>query len=239
MNSISSTTSVDKSGDKVRRMFAQIAPKYDFLNQVLSLNIDRSWRRKVVETLSLEGPEPFLDVCTGTGELALEVAKRHPGKFEIVGTDFCEPMLELARKKPSVSPVRFMEADTEMLPFDDNTFQAVTVAFGIRNVSDTAKGIREMRRVCRPNGQVVILEFSKPTLPIVKQVYDIYFRKFLPAIGQRLARNSESAYHYLPSSVQEFPSGRAMIEFMEAQGLRNVTAKPLTFGVATIYSGLK
>ncbi len=233
---------VDKSGDKVRRMFAQIAPQYDRLNRLLSLNIDKSWRRKVADGLKLDRSEPFLDVCTGTGELALEVARRFPGKFEVIGTDFCEPMLELARRKlpaDSAQTVRFIEADTERLPFEDNRFQSVTVAFGIRNVSNTARGLQEMIRVCRPQGQVVVLEFSHPTLPILKQCYDAYFRFVLPTIGQLMAKNSESAYHYLPNSVREFPSGEAMVRFMEDQGLQGVTAKPLTLGIATIYTGVK
>ncbi len=237
---------VDKSGDKVRRMFAQIAPRYDRLNQLLSLNIDKSWRRKVVDQLKLDASAPFLDVCTGTGELAFEVARRFPGKFEVIGTDFCAPMLELAKRKqsdakavPKPANIRFLEADTEALPFEDNLFQAVTVAFGIRNVSNTAKGLREMVRVCKPRGQVAILEFSHPTLPVLKQIYHGYFRFVLPMIGQLMAKNSESAYHYLPQSVREFPSGIAMVQFMEEQGLRAVQAIPLTFGVATIYLGEK
>ncbi len=236
---------VDKSGDKVRRMFAQIAPRYDRLNQLLSLNIDKSWRRKVVDQLKLDASAPFLDVCTGTGELAFEVARRFPGKFEVIGTDFCAPMLELPsgsrvmRSSPEPANIRFLEADTEALPFDDNLFQAVTVAFGIRNVSNTAKGLREMVRVCKPRGQVAILEFSHPTLPVLKQIYHGYFRFVLPMIGQLMAKNSESAYHYLPQSVREFPSGIAMVQFMEEQGLRAVQAIPLTFGVATIYLGEK
>ena len=241
---MSSEIVVDKSGEKVRRMFAQIAPRYDRLNQLLSLNIDKSWRRKVVDQLKLVGSAPFLDVCTGTGELAFEVARRYTGKFEVLGTDFCAPMLELARQKSnrllgSSTSVRFLEADTERLPFGDNLFQAVTVAFGIRNVSNTALGLREMIRVCQPHGQVAVLEFSHPTLPVLKQFYYGYFRFLLPAIGQIMARNSESAYHYLPQSVREFPSGLAMVQFMEQQGLRSVRAIPLTLGVATIYLGEK
>jgi demethylmenaquinone methyltransferase / 2-methoxy-6-polyprenyl-1,4-benzoquinol methylase len=241
---MSSEIVVDKSGEKVCRMFAQIAPRYDRLNQLLSLNIDKSWRRKVVDELKLSGSSPFLDVCTGTGELAFEVARRYPGKFEVLGTDFCAPMLELARQKSikaqgSSSSVRFLEADTERLPFDDDAFQAVAVAFGIRNVSNTATGLREMIRVCQPQGQVAVLEFSHPTLPVLKQLYNGYFRFILPGIGQLMAKNSESAYHYLPQSVREFPSGPAMIEFMKQQGLRSVRAIPLTFGVASIYLGEK
>jgi demethylmenaquinone methyltransferase/2-methoxy-6-polyprenyl-1,4-benzoquinol methylase len=237
-------TNVDKSNEKVRRMFAQIAPRYDLLNQVLSLNIDRQWRRYLVRQLNLTGDSPVLDVCTGTGELAVEIARSYPRRFPIIGTDFCGPMLELARHKPgrlglSGDKVRFLEADTQHLPFEDNTFQAVSVAFGIRNVADTVGGLREMIRVCQPRGQVAILEFSKPSWPVLKQLYDVYFRYLLPAIGQAMARNSESAYHYLPASVQQFPSGKAMEQLMAQCGLRGVRSWPLTLGIATLYIGSK
>jgi demethylmenaquinone methyltransferase / 2-methoxy-6-polyprenyl-1,4-benzoquinol methylase len=240
----SSTTTLDKSGEKIRRMFAQIAPRYDRLNQILSLNIDRSWRRRVVDRLRLQPGLPVLDVCTGTGDLAIEIARRHPHQFPVIGTDFCLPMLELALPKAKqagheLQEISFMEADTEKLPFEDNTFQAVTVAFGIRNVSDTSAGIQEMIRVCRPGGQIAILEFSKPTLFGLRQLYEGYFRFVLPAIGQAMAKNSESAYQYLPASVQQFPSGPAMLALMESIGLTDCQAYPLTFGVATIYLGTK
>jgi demethylmenaquinone methyltransferase / 2-methoxy-6-polyprenyl-1,4-benzoquinol methylase len=235
---------VDKSGDKVRRMFAQIAPRYDVMNHVLSLNIDKAWRRETVKHLELKGDEPVLDVCTGTGDLAIAIAAKGEGRIPVVGTDFCLPMLELARQKQSKlaslpEAVRFIEADTQVLPFPENTFQAVTVAFGIRNVSDTMNGLREMVRVCRHGGQVAILEFSRPTLPILKQVYDGYFRWILPAIGQAMAKNSESAYSYLPESVRQFPSGAAMVAILEQVGLHNVRSFPMTFGVASLYIGRK
>ncbi len=235
---------VDKSGDKVRRMFAQIAPRYDLMNHVLSLNIDRAWRRKTVKHLELSSNEPVLDVCTGTGDLAIAIAAKGAGRISVIGSDFCFQMLELAREKQSKLEslqgcVQFIEADTQRLPFPENSFQAVTVAFGIRNVSDTMNGLREMVRVCAPGGQVAILEFSRPTLPLLKQVYDGYFRWILPAIGQAMAKNSESAYSYLPESVRQFPSGDAMVSILEKAGLQGIRAYPMTFGVASLYIGQK
>lgn len=183
---------VDKTRDRVRRMFAQIAPRYDLMNHVLSLNIDKSWRNQTLRRLELAGHEPVLDVCTGTGDLAISIAKKASGRFQVIGADFCLPMLELAQKKLTDGDFQketracFIEADTQELPFPDDTFQAVTVAFGIRNVADTLNGLQEMVRVCQPGGQIAILEFSRPTWPVLKQLYDGYFRWILPAVGQAL-----------------------------------------------------
>ncbi len=230
---------VDKSGDRVRDMFAQIAPRYDLMNHVLSLGIDIRWRQKVVNRLPLNGELPILDCCTGTGDLALMLAKKIAGRVEVVGSDFCGQMLEVARQKhqrvASSLPVRFLEADSQHLPFADNAFQAVTVAFGLRNVQDTDRGLQEMTRVCAPGGQVAVLEFSHPTSPGLKQLYQFYFRQILPRIGQSIAKNSHSAYDYLPSSVIEFPSGSALAQRMAANGLVRVEMFPYTMGVATLY----
>lgn len=236
-------TAVDKNGQRVREMFAQIAPRYDLLNHVLSLGIDIRWRRQVVKRLRLDQPLPVLDCCTGTGDLALMLAEHLQGRVEVVGSDFCAPMLDLARAKLAdmrpPRPVKFVEADSQQLPFEDAAFQAVTVAFGLRNVQDTDRGIREMLRVCAPGGQVAVLEFSQPTLPGFKQLYRFYFRQVLPRIGQTLAKNDKGAYEYLPSSVIEFPSGRALADRMEAAGLENVSIFPYTFGIASLYLGEK
>lgn len=232
---------VDKSGDRVRDMFAQIAPKYDLMNHVLSLGIDIRWRKNVLKRLRLDGTLPVLDCCTGTGDLALAIAKHVEGRVEVVGTDFCAPMLEIAREKHAgkfaALPVEFREADSQALPFEDDSFQAVTVAFGLRNVQDTDLGLREMVRMCAPGGQVAVLEFSKPTAPGFKQIYQAYFKHVLPRVGQSFAKNDKSAYDYLPNSVIEFPSGAALAARMEAAGLENVTIHPMTFGIATLYLG--
>lgn len=224
-------------------MFAQIAPRYDLLNHVLSLGIDIRWRKKVVAKLRLDQDAPILDCCTGTGDLALLLAKRVAGRVEVIGSDFCSEMLQFARKKHQASqhnlPVKFVEADAQNLPFESNKFQAVTVAFGLRNVQDTEKGISELVRVCRPGGQVAVLEFSKPTAPGLKQLYQVYFQRVLPRLGQSIAKNDHSAYEYLPSSVVEFPCGQQLSDKLSSLGLTNVKYYPFTLGVATLYLGDK
>ena len=236
-----SGTSVDKSGERVRDMFAQIAPRYDLMNHVLSLGIDIRWRRRVLRELQLDGSLPILDCCTGTGDLALLLAEHVHGRVKVIGSDFCAPMLELARYKHQQQhahlPVEFVEADAQQLPFADASFQAVTVAFGLRNVQDTDRGLRELARVCAPGGQVAVLEFSTPSVPGLKQAYQTYFRHVLPRVGQFFAKNDKGAYDYLPNSVIEFPSGRALAERMELAGIRSVAIHSLTCGVASLYIG--
>lgn len=230
---------VDKSARRVREMFRQIAPRYDAMNHLLSMNIDRLWRRKTVRELRVAGDAPILDVCTGTGDLALAIQRRYGSQVPVVGCDFCYDMLAVARKKDAPHDVDFLEADAERLPFPDNTFQCVTVAFGLRNIADTDRGLAEMTRVCRPGGQVLVLEFSRPTAPGLKQGYGFYFRHVLPRIGQWLARNDKDAYAYLPESVGQFPCGQALLDRMEGVGLRAERFWPLTFGVASLYEGMK
>ncbi len=239
---------VDKSENRVRRMFGQIAPRYDLLNRLLSGGTDIYWRWQTVRTVAPQGDEPVLDVCTGTGDLALAYWKRGGGRLSVVGTDFTHEMLELARRKrqqagiesSNGSPgVEFLEADTQSLPFADDRFQIVSVAFGLRNVTDTRRGLREMVRVCRPGGKVVVLEFSEPGNPLMRRVYHSYFKHVLPRVGQLLARNQEEAYKYLPTSVSEFPCGQKLADVMGECGLRNVSFTPLTFGIATLYFGTK
>ena len=225
-------------------MFRQIAPRYDLMNHLLSLNVDRYWRRRTVRRLQLRDDLPVLDVCTGTGDLAFAIARRAGPSVRVLGTDFCHAMLEIARVKASglegtASVAEFFEADAQALPFADNSFQCVTVAFGLRNVADTDQGLREMARVCHPGGQVVVLEFSQPTFPVLSQSYRFYFRHVLPRVGQWMARNDKSAYEYLPESVGEFPCGQALADRMTGIGLLGVTFTPLTLGVATIYEGIK
>lgn len=237
------TTTVDKSNERVRKMFGEIAPRYDLLNHVLSMNVDRYWRWRTVRLAPPQGNHPILDVCTGTGDLAFAYYKRTQGKVPIVGSDFCREMLDISDAKKSKfkcnEQITFVEADSQGLPFADNHFQLVTVAFGLRNVSDTDAGLSEMTRVCEPGGRVAILEFSMPRWQPFKAVYGFYFRHILPKIGQWLARNREQAYSYLPESVGQFPSGQALVERMEAAGLRDVRIHPLTLGVATLYVGSK
>jgi len=236
---------VDKSSRRVRDMFAQIARRYDFLNHLLSGGTDIYWRWRTARA-ARAASGPVLDVCTGTGDLAFAFRRRLGDDVPIIGTDFTHEMLVLAERKAQQlseakqrSPVTFLEADAEALPFADESFGLVSVAFGLRNVANTELGLREMIRVCRTGGDVLVLEFSRPEVPILGSVYSWYFRNVLPRIGQMLARNKQSAYEYLPQSVGEFPSGRALVAIMELCGLNDVRRTPLTLGVATLYHGTK
>lgn len=240
-----SESPVDKSEQRVREMFRQVAPRYDLMNHLLSMNIDRYWRWRAVRALRLIDDSPILDVCTGTGDLALAIAARVGPKIRVVGSDFCSAMLRIGQRKRSTGQedlrgrVEFLEADSQQLPFPDDRFQAVTVAFGLRNVSDTDRGLREMTRVCKPGGQVMVLEFSNPSFPGFRQVYQWYFEHVLPRIGQALARNDKDAYRYLQKSVGQFPDGPRLVARMVGAGLVGVSYRTLTGGVASIYTGFK
>jgi demethylmenaquinone methyltransferase/2-methoxy-6-polyprenyl-1,4-benzoquinol methylase len=190
---------VDKSSRRVRSMFAQIAGRYDFLNHLLSGGTDIYWRWRTARA-ARAASGPVLDVCTGTGDLAFAFRRRLGSDVPIVGTDFTHEMLVLAARKDQQasgkqqSPVMFLEADAEALPFADESFGLVSVAFGLRNVANTEQGLREMIRVCRTGGDVIVLEFSRPNVPVLGGLYGWYFRRVLPRIGQMLARNKQSAY---------------------------------------------
>ncbi len=224
-------------------MFGEIAARYDFLNHLLSLGIDKYWRWRTVRAVPPAGAEPVLDLCTGTGDLALAYYRAGSGRTPIVGADFCRPMLAVGEQKRLKAGIAaglsFVEADAQQLPFPADSFQIVSVAFGLRNVCDTDRGLREMVRVCRPGGHVAVLEFSLPSWQPFKAVYGWYFRHVLPRIGQLLARNRQGAYNYLPASVGEFASGEALADRMRAAGLTRVRLLPLTLGVATLYVGAK
>jgi demethylmenaquinone methyltransferase/2-methoxy-6-polyprenyl-1,4-benzoquinol methylase len=234
---------VDKSGQRVRRMFAEIAPRYDLMNHLLSLNVDALWRSYTVRTVYPQGDAPILDLCTGTGDLAIAYYRATQGETPIVAADFCREMLDIGEQKKTRlgagENLTFVEADAQALPFPDDRFQIVCVAFGLRNVQDTDRGLREMTRVCQPGGRVAVLEFSLPRWQPFRGVYGFYFRNVLPRIGQLFARNNSDAYSYLPESVGQFPDGQALADRMSAAGLCDVTFRPLTFGVATLYVGTK
>lgn len=238
LEAASAAAGVDKSPERVRRMFGEIAPRYDLLNHLLSANVDRYWRWRAVRTVPPRGAAPILDLCTGTGDLALAYARAAGPQTPIVGADFCHPMLVLGRRKAHPR-VTFVEADATRLPFASDRFQIVSVAFGLRNVADTDAALREMARVCLPGGRVAVLEFSLPTAAPLRAGYQWYFRRVLPRIGQALARNGDSAYVYLPESVQAFPSREALAARMTAAGLRDVRYESLTLGIATLYVGTK
>lgn len=235
--------SVDKSEARVRRMFGEIAGRYDLMNHVLSMNVDRYWRWLTVRAVPPTGDGPILDLCTGTGDLALAYYRASHGAAPVIGADFCHEMLALGDQKRQRAGINgrvaFVEADAQRLPFPDDHFQIVSVAFGLRNVTDTDRGLAEMARVCRPGGRVAVLEFSMPRWQPFRAVYGWYFRRVLPRIGQWLARNRHSAYEYLPQSVGEFPQGKALADKMSAAGLCDVRWRPLTLGIATLYVGTK
>lgn len=233
---------VDKSEARVRDMFGQIAPRYDFLNHLLSLGIDVYWRWRTVRKVPPRDGAPILDLCTGTGDLALAYHQAGRGQTPVVGADFCHPMLLVGHHKARAARAEnltFVEADAQRLPFADNAFQIVSVAFGLRNVTDTDRGLGEMLRVCRPGGQIAVLEFSMPRWQPFRAIYSWYFRHVLPRIGQLLARNRQDAYHYLLESVGEFPSGEQLAERMRKAGASHVRYIPLTLGIATLYVGTK
>ncbi len=235
---------LDKSAARIRQMFAQIARRYDLLNHLLSLGIDRRWRRRVVELVSPGGGAKWiLDVCTGTGDLALAYRRGAGREARIVGSDFCPPMLAIARQKcrraGAEGQIALVEADALQLPFPDGAFDIVCVAFGLRNLSDPDGGLREMVRVCRPGGQVAVLEFSTPRRRPLAVVFDWYFRRVLPRVGQTLAQNRQEAYNYLPASVGQFPQGEALLERMRAAGLDEVCRRTFTLGICTLYRGRK
>lgn len=234
---------VDKSDRRVRAMFASIARRYDLLNHLLSLNIDRSWRRFTARTVPPIPGVPVLDCCTGTADLALEYHQAGRGLSPVIGTDFCHEMLDLGNAKVhkagASGNVALVEGDTQRLPLPSETFGVVTVAFGLRNVRDTVRGIDEMVRVTRPGGTVAILEFSRPRGPVLGRLYLAFFRQVLPRVGQALAPNGDGAYHYLPASVLQFPDGQTMLDLLGSRGLTGTRMYPLTFGVATLYTGVK
>jgi demethylmenaquinone methyltransferase / 2-methoxy-6-polyprenyl-1,4-benzoquinol methylase len=241
-----SSSLLDKREARIRTMFGNIAGRYDLLNHLLSLNIDRYWRWR---TTRLAPPRlgetvaPILDVCTGTGDLALAYDRAAKKSVSIIGADFCLPMLLPARAKTrqrrAAERIRYVEADTQRLPFPSDTFQLTTVAFGLRNVTDTDRGLAEMVRVTQPGGRVAILEFSRPRHWLFGRLYRAYFRWILPCVGQVISRSRDNAYNYLPASVLEFPDGEALAEKLRSHGLSEVRWHPLTFGIATLYVGTK
>ncbi len=238
-----STPLLDKREARIRRMFGSIAPTYDLLNHLLSLNIDRYWRRKTTRLVPPADSGPILDLCTGTGDLALAYDRAAEGQTPIVGADFCHEMLCRAvhktARRNAAERLRYIEADAQRLPFSDDTFQITCVAFGLRNVTDTDRGLAEMVRVTRPGGRVAILEFSQPRHWLFGRLYRFYFRRVLPLVGQALSRSRDRAYSYLPASVLEFPDGEALAERLRKHGLTDVFWRPFTFGIATLYIGRK
>lgn len=231
----------DKSKkSEVKEMFDNISSKYDFLNHFLSVGIDKLWRKKAVKQLKEIQPKTILDIASGTGDFALELLSLKPAK--IVGADISEGMLEVGRqkmKKKGVDHIITMEAgDSENLKYEDNTFDALTVGFGVRNFQDLEKGLFEMLRVVRSGGKIVILEFSKPKKFPVKQYYAFHSKYVIPFFGRMISKDS-SAYTYLPESIQAFPEGQNFVEIMRKLGYKDVYMLLCSGGIATIYVGTK
>lgn len=227
--------STSKDPARIAGMFDAIAGRYDFLNHTLSAGLDRSWRRRAIRALALTGRERVVDVCTGTADLAIAAAGQ---AREVVGLDFAGAMLVLAQAKIRRlgldGRVRFARADAMRLPLADQSCQAATIAFGIRNVADPAAACRELARVLSPGGRLAILEFAMPTTPILGPIYQWYFRHVLPGIGRLISGHGE-AYAYLPASVGEFATPREFVHGLETAGFRAVRAVPLTLGVVYLY----
>lgn len=228
---------------RIKKLFSAIAKHYDFLNSLLSLRFDRTWRRETVRVSSVNPTSKVLDVCTGTGELALAYADKLNSGSSVIGSDFCFEMLLVGKQKVErqgrTNAFIPIEADTLTLPFPDNTFDIVSVGFGIRNVADLETGIREMTRVAVPGGRIAILEFTQPINPIFRSLYYFYFMKILPFIGNCISRNKDDAYGYLPRSVMQFPDCVALQEVMEQCGLTDVQYYRKTMGIVAIHVGKK
>ncbi len=232
----------NKEGKKqqVQSMFNNIAHRYDFLNHFLSAGIDYRWRNKAIKIIGEKHPRSILDIATGTGDLAITALKIHPEK--IIGIDIAEDMIEVGQnklKKKDPNHIIILEkGDSENLRFEDDSFDAVMVAFGVRNFENLEKGLSEMFRVLNKEGQVMILEFSKPKSFPVKQLYSFYFKYILPSLGRMISGNQD-AYTYLPESVSEFPDGENFLKILQKIGFKQVNHKTLTFGIASIYTGIK
>jgi demethylmenaquinone methyltransferase/2-methoxy-6-polyprenyl-1,4-benzoquinol methylase len=233
----------NESGSKkeqVATMFNNIAGRYDFLNHFLSLGIDVLWRKKAIRLLKAGEPKNILDIATGTGDFAIESLSLNPEK--VTGVDISEGMVAVGKmkikKRKLEDKIELLSGDSENLPFADNTFDAITVGFGVRNFENLKKGLSEMNRVLKPGGKVAVLEFSKPAKFPVKQLYRFYFKRITPLIGKIMSKDA-SAYSYLPESVQAFPDGEQFASILKEVGFKNPVIHSLTFGIATIYIAQK
>ena len=225
---------------QVAKMFDNIAARYDFLNHFLSLGIDILWRKRAVREIGKVSPKTILDIATGTGDLAVEASVLKPTK--IIGVDISEGMLDVGRKKMKAngldSTIELQFGDSENLPFEDNSFDAITAGFGVRNFEDLPKGLSEMCRVMNKGGKIAILEPAEPTTFPFKQLYNLYFTRFLPFVGKLVSKDN-AAYTYLPESVAAFPSGQAFLKELEIAGFRDPQHIKLTFGIAALYIATK
>ncbi|RLZ12310.1 bifunctional demethylmenaquinone methyltransferase/2-methoxy-6-polyprenyl-1,4-benzoquinol methylase UbiE [Faecalibacter macacae] len=225
---------------QVEQMFDNISPKYDLLNRILSGGIDIQWRKDVIKMVQSAKPATILDIATGTGDLAIMMAKNT--NAQITGLDLSAGMLEVGRKKVEAeglnNRVTMIQGDSENLPFEDNSFDCITVSFGVRNFENLEKGLSEIRRILKPGGTFIILEFSYPTSFPMKQLYTFYSKNILPAIGKLISKD-QSAYTYLPDSVAAFPHGEEMKNILKNVNFTQPIDKKLTFGIASIYKSVK
>ena len=225
---------------EVAEMFNNISHRYDFLNHFLSMGIDRIWRKKAIRILKPDAPKLLLDIATGTGDFAIAALKLNPDK--VIGLDISTGMLEKGREKLKKrhldQKVELREGDSENIPFPDNTFDGITVGFGVRNFENLEKGLKEMLRVLKPGKTAVILEFSKPAKFPVKQLFGFYSRRIIPFFGRKISKDN-AAYKYLPDSVEAFPEGMAFVTIMEKCGYKDIRTKKVSGGIATIYYGKK
>jgi len=226
---------------QLEKMFDRIAFRYDFLNHFLSAGIDTGWRKKAIRQLRSLDPGSVLDVATGTADMAILASKLLNAK-QIVGIDISEGMLEIGKKKIEKlglqHRIELLKGDSETILFDDNTFEAVTVAFGVRNFQDLELGLSEIKRVLKPGGKLVVLECTKPKLPVIKNFYNLYLKVIAPWIGRVISKN-ENAYQYLNESVQKFPEGNDFVQILNKLGYKNASCKTLSLGISSIYSGEK
>jgi demethylmenaquinone methyltransferase/2-methoxy-6-polyprenyl-1,4-benzoquinol methylase len=232
-------TDLSKSPARIAGMFDAIAARYDFLNHLLSAGIDRRWRRRAIASLGLEGGERVLDLCTGTADVALAAASVSPPPARVIGVDFSGAMLQVGVGKVRTARlgdrIALVRGDATRIPVADASVDAVTIAFGIRNVENVQAACDEMQRVVRPGGRLAILEFAVPTLPGVRALYLLYFRRVLPLIGRLFSRH-QGAYGYLPASVGAFATPAEFVTILRSHGFRDATAVQLTFGIVFLYT---
>lgn len=229
------------SDSPIAAMFDRISPNYDQLNHLLSLNIDKVWRRKTAKIVSKSQPKTILDLATGTADLAIQLAKKNP-QARIVGVDFSEKMLEIGKEKIEKqhleNQIEMLQGDAAALPFEGNSFDAVTVAFGVRNFENLNQGLSEIYRVLKPMGLAYILEFSMPDEFPVKQLYSLYFKHILPKIGKWVSKDA-NAYAYLPESVERFPKPSEFLRLLSSSGMLRGSMLHLDHGIATLYCATK
>lgn len=230
----------DKSPERIQSLFDMIAPRYDLLNHLLSFGIDRSWRRRAVKRLQPQVDGPILDLCTGTADFAIAFAKRNPER-KVVGLDFSANMLEIGRKRVARSKldsqIELVQGDALAMPFEDNSFSLVSVSYGLRNMTDTMRGLREMARVCKPGGMVAVIEFCMPERNWFAPIYRFYFRHILPRLGAFLTGETVGAYRHLIDSVMSFPQGETLAGMMRDAGLSQIAQYPMTFGTVALSTG--